>query len=290
MAKLSASTNDNRFISAAGIAAICVVVALLLLFALPRNNPQIERLRMAAYDIVTPIIDLLSAPFIALRNVGDSVNELGELRIANDALTAENEVLRIRVAELTQARVLMQQYRELLNIPAEPQFEMIPVRVVADLSSPFVKTVIANGGSNIGIEAGLAVMGTNGLVGRVTSVGSNSSRILLVTDFNSNIPVVGLASDVQAILSGRNDDVPFLQYVPPKASFKTGDLLVTSGRGGQVPVGLPVGTVAKAEENGAIGVNTLDDVGNLVYVRVVKMTPVESPPEAEGPILGQSGN
>lgn len=287
MAKLSAGTNDNRFVSAAGIAAICVVLALLLLFVLPRNNPQVEAVRVAVYDVITPIIDLLSMPFVALRNVGDSVNEMGALRELNEKLSAENDVLRMQVAELTQAKMLMQQYRELLNIPAEPQFDILPVRVVADLSSPFVKTLIANGGANIGIEAGMAVMGTNGLIGRVTSVGAVSSRILLVTDFNSNIPVVALASNVQAILSGRNDKTPFLQYVPPKATLKAGDLLVTSGRGGRMPIGLPVGTVRQVKDGQPTGVQLMDEVSNLTFVRVVKMKPVEAPPPGDGTQLSR---
>lgn len=287
MAKLSAGTNDNRFVSAAGIAAICVVLALLLLFALPRNNPQVEAVRVAVYDVVTPIIDLLSMPFVALRNVGDSVNEMGALRELNEKLSAENDVLRMQVAELTQAKMLMQQYRELLNIPAEPQFDILPVRVVADLSSPFVKTLIANGGANIGIESGMAVMGTNGLIGRVTSVGAVSSRILLVTDFNSNIPVVALASNVQAILSGRNDKTPFLQYVPPKATLKAGDLLVTSGRGGRMPIGLPVGTVRQVKDGQPTDVQLMDEVSNLTFVRIVKMKPVEAPPPGDGTQLSR---
>lgn len=285
MAKLGTSSNDNRLVSASGIAGLCIVASLLLLFILPRDNPQIERIRLAAFDFLMPVIETLGAPFIALRNTGQSIDRLGELNALVDELMAENEVLRQQIAELTQSKVLMQQYRALLALPAEPQFDLLPLRVVADLSSPFVKTLIANGGRNLEIEPGLAVMGTNGLIGRVISVGATSSRILLVTDFNSNIPVVALASNVQAILSGRNNQLPYLQYVPPKASLKTGDMLVTSGRGGQVPIGLPVGTIgAQPEENG-LAIDLLDDVRNLTYVRVVKMKALEMPPQASRPIL-----
>ena len=286
MAKLGTSSNDNRLVSASGIAALCIAAGLLLLFILPRDNPQIERLRLAAFDVLMPVIDTLGAPFIALRDTGKSIDRLGDLSALNDELQAENEVLRQQIAELTQSKVLMQQYRKLLALPTEPQFDLLPLRVVADLSSPFVKTLIANGGRNLDIQPGLAVMGTNGLIGRVISVGETSSRILLVTDFNSNVPVVALAGDVQAILSGRNNQRPFLQYIPPKATLKTGDLLVTSGRGGQVPVGLPVGTVAQRKDGEPFAVQLMDDIASLNYVRVVKMKPLEMPPQASGPILG----
>jgi rod shape-determining protein MreC len=267
---------------------LCVIASLLLLMILSRDNPRVERLRQGAFDVLVPIIDTLGAPFIALRNTGQRFGQLGELRALNDQLAAENEVLRMQVAELTQAKILMQQYRDLLALPAEPDFEFIPLRVVADLSSPFVKTLITVGGSDMGIRPGLAVMGANGIVGRVISVGAKSSRILLVTDFNSKIPVVALSSDVQAILAGRNEARPFLQYVPPKAKLKQGDLLVTSGRGGQVPIGLPVGTVRAIAENGEVDVALLDDVRNLVYVRVAKIQKLSPPPAAAGPIIGAS--
>ena len=285
MAKLGTSSNDNRLVSASGIAGLCIVASLLLLFILPRDNPQIERIRLAAFDFLMPVIETLGTPFIALRNTGKSIDRLGELNALADELIAENEVLRQQIAELTQSKVLMQQYRALLALPAEPQFDLLPLRVVADLSSPFVKTLIANGGRNLGIEPGLAVIGTNGLIGRVISVGATSSRILLVTDFNSNIPVVALASNVQAILSGRNNQLPHLQYVPPKASLKTGDMLVTSGRGGQVPIGLPVGTIGAQQEEKPLSIDLLDDVRNLTYVRVVKMKALEMPPQTSRPIL-----
>ena len=147
MAKLGAGKSDTRFVSATGIAVSCMVLAGLLLFILPREDPRISYLRQLSYDIVLPVVDLLGRPFIMLRDAGNSVSNIGELRAENDRLAAENEDLRKQVADLTQSRVLMQQYRGLLDLPPEPRFDMLPVRVVADLSSPFAQTLVANGGA-----------------------------------------------------------------------------------------------------------------------------------------------
>jgi rod shape-determining protein MreC len=141
--------------------------------------------------------------------------------------------------------------------------------------------LVAKGGENIGIEAGLAVIGTNGLIGRVISSGQQSSRILLLTDFNSNIPVVALASDVHAILAGRNNASPELQFIPRKAELKDGDLLVTSGRGGRIPIGLPVGLLRLDADGGVPKVELLDDVKGLIHVRVVKSAQIEAPPDID---------
>lgn len=281
MAKIGGGVSETRFVSTTGIALLCVLVGVLLLFSLPRDDPRVTQIRQAAFDVFMPIMDTLGRPFVALRETTVEVSELGGLRDENHRLLAENQALRLKINEMTQSQFLMQQYRALLDLPPEPGLELLPVRVVADLSSPFVKTLVAKGGENIGIEAGLAVIGTNGLIGRVISSGQQSSRILLLTDFNSNIPVVALASDVHAILAGRNNASPELQFIPRKAELKDGDLLVTSGRGGRIPIGLPVGLLRLDADGGVPKVELLDDVKGLIHVRVVKSVQIEAPPDID---------
>jgi rod shape-determining protein MreC len=120
-------------------------------------------------------------------------------------------------------------------------------------------------------------MGSNGVIGRVISSGTSTARVLLLTDFNSHIPVVAVSSDVQAILSGTNRVQPELQFLPRQANLKDGDLLVTSGRGGQIPMGLPVALVERDAEN-KTGVRMLDDLAQLNFVRIVKTQEIEAPP------------
>lgn len=276
MAKIGASNSDTRFISASGIALICVAVAALLLFLLPRSDPRVAQLRQAAYDLVSPVIELGSMPFQAARRSTAEMSNILDLRRENARLVTENEALRREVNELTQSRVLMEQYRSLLALPEEPDLQFINARIVADLSSPFARTVVANIGKSAGVAQGDPVIGSNGLVGRVISAGSSSSRILLLTDFNSHIPVIALSSNAQAILSGRNEDETQLQFLSKQAQLKDGDLLVTSGSGGQMPIGLPVGSVAVTPD-GVHAVRLLDPPTGLTYVRIVKSAVIAPP-------------
>lgn len=276
MAKIGASNSDTRFISASGIALICVAIAALLLFLLPRSDPRVVQLRQIAYDLVSPIVELGSMPFQAARRSTAEMGNILDLRRENARLVSENEALRREVNELTQARVLMEQYRSLLALPEEPDLQFINARIVADLSSPFARTVIANIGKSAGVAQGDPVIGSNGLVGRVISTGTNSSRILLLTDFNSHIPVIALSSNAQAILSGRNEAETQLQFLSKQAQLKDGDLLVTSGSGGQMPIGLPVGSVVVTPE-GVHAVRLLDPPTGLTYVRIVKSSIIAPP-------------
>ena len=276
MAKIGASQSENRFVSTIGIALVCLVAAAILLFLLPRSDPRVERLRQFSYDIVSPVIQLASYPFQAARRSSTQVSNIFELQAENQRLAEENDALRAQINELTQARVLMEQYRALLELPKEPDLNFVYARIVADLSSPFARTVVANVGRDGGVSQGDSVMGRNGLVGRVISVGDNSARILLLTDFNSHIPVLAVSSDVQAILSGRNESRPQMNFVSEYARLKDGDLVVTSGSGGQMPIGLPVGTISM-NEDGKSQIELLDQPTGLTYVHIVKAQVIEPP-------------
>ena len=279
MAKIGASQSENRFVSTIGIAVLCLAIAAVLLFLLPRSDPRVERLRQISYDIVSPIIELASYPFQAARRGSTRVSNVFDLQAENERLANENDALRAQINELTQARVLMEQYRALLELPKEPDLNFVYARIVADLSSPFARTVVANVGRDGGVSQGDSVMGRNGLVGRVISVGDNSSRILLLTDFNSHIPVLAVSSDVQAILSGRNETRPEMNFVSEYARLKDGDLVVTSGSGGQMPIGLPVGTIS-INEDGKSEIELLDRPSDLTYVHIVKAQIIEPPTNA----------
>ena len=277
MAKSGIGGSETRLVSAAGIAAICLAICFLLLAVIPKDDPRISALRQAFFDVTGPLLELAGRPVDALEEMRQYFKTLEVVRNRNRELERQNIELRERINDLLRTELLMRQYRNLLNLPEEPNLEMVNARVIADLNSPFVHTLVAKGGSDRGIVPGQAAMGPNGLVGRVISSGRNSSRILLLTDFNSHIPVVALSSDVQAILSGTNRPQPELQFLPRQAELKDGDLLVTSGRGGQIPIGLPVALVRR-NDDGALAVRLLDDLQSLNFVRVVLSQLTEEPP------------
>ena len=277
MAKSSIGGSETRLISAAGIAALCLIAGFLVLAIIPKDDPRVSAMRQVFFDVVSPVLELAGRPARAVQDIGDYFTTLGDIRNRNRELERQNIELRERINELTRAELLMQQYRNLLNLPKEPDLQMVNARVIADLNSPFVQTLVAKGGRDRGIAPGQAAMGPNGLIGRVISSGRNSSRILLLTDFNSHIPVVALSSDVQAILSGTNRPQPELQFLPRQAELKDGDLLVTSGRGGQIPVGLPVALVRR-NDDGKLTVRLLDDLRSLNFVRLVLSQATEAPP------------
>jgi rod shape-determining protein MreC len=113
--------------------------------------------------------------------------------------------------------------------------------VTADSGSPFRQSVLLNVGARDGIMDGWATMDGIGLVGRISGVGQNTSRVILLTDTNSRIPVTVQPSGQRAILVGDNEAAPTLELIENRDLVRPGDRVVTSGDGKVFPAGLLVG-------------------------------------------------
>lgn len=135
----------------------------------------------------------------------------------------------------------MTRYEKLLGLVGETQGPAVMARVVAEERGPFAATRIANAGSANGVREGFSAVNEYGLVGRVVRVGEYTSRILLVTDFNSRIPVMGTRSGDRALLVG--DSASGARLLEPETPQKIvpGEMWVTSGDDGQMPLGVSVG-------------------------------------------------
>jgi rod shape-determining protein MreC len=161
----------------------------------------------------------------------------------------------------------MERYEKLLDLVGETQGQSVTARVVAEERGPFAATRIANAGAANGIREGFAVVNENGLVGRVIRVGEYTSRILLVTDFNSRIPVMGSVSGDRALLVG--DSVSGARLVEPETPDKIipGEMWVTSGDDGQMPLGVRVGRARKEGDEWRIDLSMHE--GAVDFVRLL---------------------
>ena len=156
----------------------------------------------------------------------------------------------------------------LLKFIPGPSAKFISARVIGDAERVFVKSLILNAGHKEGVKKGQAVVSGYGLVGRIVDVGARSSRVLLLEDINSRIPVVVSSNRARAILVGKNMQPTQLLRLPLSAVVTPGDLVTTSGYGGAFPPGLSVGEVISVGETGTF-VKPHVKFETLEYVRVV---------------------
>ena len=157
--------------------------------------------------------------------------------------------------------------QDIIQLEKKSAFTTVAARVILDKNSPYLNSVIINRGSGSRIKLGMPVLSEGNLVGRVVEVNFLSARILLLNDLNSKIPVMISPKGSQAILSGRGEDKPKLEYLPEKFELSDKNLVFTSGKDGIFFEGIPVGNVIF--EDNKIKVKLFSDPNQVFFVNVI---------------------
>jgi len=239
------------------------------ILVLGRVQPHlVEGVRVHVMDGLAPILDGVSRPVVAIENAAVNVKHYFSLREENEQLMASNAQMKQWQNAVVSLQDENRELRALLHFKTEPNMSYISARVIADIGGPFVRGLIVTAGKMDGVREGMAAMTGEGLVGRVVEVGDWSSRILLITDLNSRIPVTIAGSGERAIMVGDNSVQPKLLYLPQDALLSNGTRVVTSGHGGVFPPNLPIGAVMETSHN-VHSVIPLADLGRINYVKLV---------------------
>ena len=280
---------------------VAAVVAVALLMSDRRENFQAEAYgatRRVSDTVLAPVGDALAAPG---RWTGAGVDTIRGYFFA----VGENRRLKAELKEMHQWREVAialrdtnDRYRTLLGLKTDPPIPMVAARIVTDSRGPFANTRLANAGSEKQVKAGNPVMSENGLVGRVIGVTVGASRVLLLTDTASRTPVMIDRNNSRAILTGDGGPNPRLDYLRGRDPVKEGDRILTSGDGGVLPRGLPVGTAVKgldgrwrvvlASDRAAVDfvrILLFEDFTQVVNQKDLSVMPVP-PPTAGGQIVG----
>ena len=251
---------------------VAAVVAITLLATDRRGTIQAEAYgvtRRAADSVAAPVGGVLSGPIRLIEAGVDSVRGYFFAISENRRLKAElKEAHEWRDAALA-LRNTNERYRVLLGLKTDPPIPMISARIVTDTRGPFANTRLANAGEEKGVKPGYPVMSENGLVGRVIGVTTGASRVLLLTDISSRTPVMIDRTNARAILTGDGGPNPKLEYLRGQNPVQAGDRVVTSGDGGVLPRGLPVGVAAKGLD-GRWRVVLASDSAPIDYVRILQ--------------------
>lgn len=247
---------------------LLVFAAIALMMVGKVDTVLVDGLRVRVTDAFAPILDAISRPAATAAHFVESLHEIVNLRGENERLRQENAALLQWQQAAQRLDAENRSLRSLLNYKPELAASYITARVVADPGGAFVRTVVVTAGRRDGVRPGQAAVSGRGLMGRVVQAGEWSSRVLLITDLNSRIPVVIEPSRQRAVMGGDNSGTPRLLYLPGDTVPAVGDRVVTSGHGGMFPPGLPVGLVAEVGES-AIRVQPFVDPGRVEHVQLV---------------------
>ena len=232
------------------------------------EHPAVSTVRAQAVDVLAPVIEIASRPMAALDAGIAEVDHFFDVYEENERLRLENERLLHWQTEARQLEAENADFRSLLSTVAEPRNAFVTARIIGLSSGSFVRTALINAGSADGVDVGQAVVTSYGMLGRIIEVGTRSSRILLLTDLNSRVPVALESSRDPAIVAGDNSNVLSLMFVADSSEIVAGDRLVTSGEGAMLPPGIPVGVVTGLED-GVWHVTPFVDPAVIEHVRVL---------------------
>jgi rod shape-determining protein MreC len=258
-----------RWLAAAALAVAVIVSAAIFLGDRHSGDPTgpFAQVRARFDTLVGPVDAVVSAPAFWAREGVGAVSDYVLAGSQNRRLKAELAATRVYGDEITALREENARLRALLGVKTDPPLPMVGARTVIDARGPFANTRLADVGSDQGVIEGNPVLSENGLVGRVMGVSPRMSRILLLTDPDSRVPVQIERADARAILTGDGGASPKLAYLRTHEALRVGDRVLTSGDGGVIPRGLPVGTVVRSLDGWRVALDA--DAAPIDFVRIL---------------------
>lgn len=252
-----------------------LVLCLLGVFLLWRiDSPRVERFRSALVDAVVPSFDWALLPVAKATAMVDEFQSYASLYAQNQELRRELQQMKAWKEAALQLEQKNARLLDLNHVRLDPKLTHVTGVVLADSGSPFRQSVLLNVGARDGIRDGWATMDGIGLVGRISGVGARTSRVILLTDSNSRVPVTVQPSGQKALLSGDNTGLPPLEFLEDADLVRPGDRIVTSGDGGMLPAGLLVGQVVMGTDRRLRAVLSAD-YERLEFLRVLRSHDLE---------------
>lgn len=255
--------------------------AMLLLIAAvdPRGY---SALKGAALDITTPITSAGRSVVGFFSGIGDSISNYFMAGSQNADLKRRLDQSRRQLVDARSTALENKRLKALLKLTETNEEPVAVARIVGSSFDSARRLATLSAGSGSGVLIGQPVRGPDGLIGRVIETGRWASRVLLVTDGASNVPVRLVRDGTPALAAGHGDGTIDLKTLEVGQNpFRRGDVLVTSGTGGLFPPGIPVAIVVRAERDRTVA-KPIADPGQIDFAMVL---PIYQP-LAEQPLSG----
>ena len=223
---------------------IFVLILSALLMFLDHKMASFDTARGYLQSMVSPLQYLASTPKNMIDWAADNITTRRNLMQRNEQLKANEVVLKEQLIQLDIVKRENERLRALLSSPVRADSKKMVAEILSVDSDPYSHQVVINRGANDGLYEGQPVIDENGVVGQVLHVGTISSRVLLITDITTAVPVRIQRNGVRLVANGTGTiDKLTHNFVPHSIDIQEGDLLVTSGLGGKYPEGYPVAKV-----------------------------------------------
>lgn len=258
------------------VVALLVIAGITLLVLAKTQHPTLLNLRMQMLDMLRPVMTVVSQPVTATRKLATQTGQVLDVAEENRRLRTENETLRHwqSVAQALKAENLA--LRQLQDYRPVEAASYVTARVIGQSPSTFGQFLTINAGASDGAKTMQPVVDAHGLVGRTMEVSGHTSRVMLLSDVGSRVPVILGSSRQRAILAGTGGELLRLSFLADDVKPALGESVVTTQEGALIPGGIKVGTVFKRDGNGFL-VKPLRPLAQAEYLRVIVSRPLEAP-------------
>ena len=242
------------------------VISILLIFLETIDTKPLNRIRSFVKDVIYRSAAVATYPTKIFSGSYSLIQDHFSLYGNYDDLKKENEELKNNRSKSDFLEMENNQLRKLINEQVVSESNLVSARVMLDEQSPYLNSFVINIGANKEIKNGMAVLDGPNFIGRIVDVNFFSSRILLVTDLNSKIPIISEPSGNHAILTGHGGSNPTLEYLSKNHKIKNEDKIYTSGQEGIFAPGISIGEVKKNKDK--IEVQLYSKLNEITFVNI----------------------
>ena len=251
---------------------ISLTFASILLFTAymyPNINYSIK---IKIIDYSSHIINSIYTPINTFNKSIANIHNIYNTYNINNEIIKENKSLKIISNKMQLLYAENQELKKLLNLPNEISYKFVTTKIISKSNASFIRSVILMSGKKDNISIKSPVVDNNNLLGYISELGNNSSRVIALTDINTKIPAFVPNKNIKIIVSGNNSNFLEISNYLDISSLKSGDKVFSSGDGNMYPSGLFIGTI-KIKLDGKIIVEPFSNLNDLNYVQVIDWKP-----------------
>ena len=245
---------------------VLVLLAIVLLFFQGINAKPLNYLRSFVKDAIYRGSEIVSFPARSVRSSFSFIKNHLNLYQNYEKIKDENAQLKERLSRSDFLILENTQLKGVIDEQLSSYSNLVSARVMLDKQSPYLNSFVINIGGNKNIKNGMAVLDGKNFIGRIVDVNFFSSRVLLISDLNSKVPIITEPSGYHAILSGRGSNKLNLEYLPENYKINKGDKVYTSGKEGIFSPGIAIGEVFL--EDNQVRVSPYSDISQITFVNI----------------------
>ena len=255
------------------VALLVVSVALVAVYSREAQDGPLHTAQSAVSGVFAPIESVGGAVSAGAEGAAAGFGNLTADEGTLSGLRESNAELRQLLSQADEYKQEAERLQQLLNLKDTYDSDGVGARVIGKSTGAWSQTVVIDKGTADGVESGLTVMGTSGVVGQVFNASEHSAKVRLLTDPDSGAAALVQSSRLEGIVHGSLEGLLYLESVDADAAVNVGDVIVTSGLGGSYTKGLIIGTVVKVDSQGdasrRVVVSPNDEASALEEVLVV---------------------